>query len=150
LSVEHLTPAPWVKPLCDVASVDLGAVAAIERAFRASRVMAAMRFVELSSHCCACAYVERGLVKWMKPSRTFPRYITKGTAAPSGSIAAEYFATGTVHRDPRTYSASLWLGTGRHAHPETMIIEHAALIPEPGWGGVLSLLWIPQLVRASN
>jgi hypothetical protein len=26
---------------------------------------------------------------------------------------------------------------------ETEIVEHAMVIPEPGWGGVLSLLWLP-------
>ena len=150
LAVEHLTPAPLVLPYCDVTRVDLLAVEVIERAFRTSRVMAAMRFVELSPHVCAVVYAERGRVKWMKPSKTFPRYITKGTALASGSIAADYFAHGTIHADPRTYSASVWLGTASRVAPETLIIEHATLIPEPGWGGVLSLLWIPQLAVAAN
>ena len=29
------------------------------------------------------------------------------------------------------------------------IVEHAAVIPEPGWGGVLSLVWIPRAIVAA-
>jgi Zn-dependent peptidase ImmA (M78 family) len=150
LSIEHLTPAPMVRPYCEVAHVDLNAVATIERVFRASRVMAAMRFVELSPHACAVVYSERGCVKWMKPSKTFPRYIAKGTALGSGSIAFDYFASGAISGDLRTYAASVWLGNASRVAPGTAIIEHAVVIPEPGWGGVLSLLWIPHLVLVSN
>lgn len=144
LSVEHLTPAPMVAPYCDVACIDMDAVAAIERVFRTSRVMAAMRFCELSKHACAVVYSEAERVKWMKPSRTFPRYITKGTPLAHGSLAFDYFARGAVSALPRTYSASVWLGPGSRVPAETPITEHAVLIPEPGWGGVLSLLWIPM------
>src|SRR5690349_21719109 len=110
LSVEHLTPAPLVLQYCDVVSVEFDAVAVIERVFRTSRVMAAMRFCELSKHACAVVYSEAGHVKWMKPSRTFPRYITKGTALAEGSIAFDYFARGAISHAPRTYPASVWLG----------------------------------------
>ena len=29
------------------------------------------------------------------------------------------------------------------------IVEHAEVIPEPGWGGVLSLIWIPERIAAA-
>lgn len=150
LSVEHLTPAPMVLPYCDVSSVDMDAVFAIERVFRTSCVMAAMRFCELSKHVCAVVYAEAGRVKWMKPSRTFPRYITKGTPLVEGSIAFDYFARGTISRDPRTYSSRVWLGTGKGDVSDAAIIEQAVVIPEPGWGGVLSLLWIPGFALAKS
>ncbi len=144
LAVEHLTPAPMVLPYCDVMNVDFETVTVIERVFRTSRVMAAMRFCELSKHVCAVVYSEAGHVKWMKPSRTFPRYIAKGTPLAQASIAFDYFARGTISHEPRTYSASVWLGTESRVPGDTPIVEQAVVIPEPGWGGVLSLLWIPS------
>lgn len=139
LSVEHLTPAPMVLPYCAVAEVDMDAVAAIERVFRTSRVMAAMRFCELSPHACAVVYSESGRIKWMKPSRSFPRYITKGTPLSPASAAFRYFETGKIDEVQRRYGAESWLNDNA---PAAEIMEQATLIPEPGWGGVLSLLWL--------
>ncbi|MEP6866044.1 MAG: hypothetical protein ABJE66_35825 [Deltaproteobacteria bacterium] len=39
--------------------------------------------------------------------------------------------------------AGTWLGSSELAAGGAEIVEHATVIPEPGWGGVLSLLWIP-------
>jgi hypothetical protein len=46
--------------------------------------------------------------------------------------------------DPKRLRASAWLGSSKHLDPEIEVIEHAMVIPEPGWGGVLSLLWLPD------
>lgn len=141
LAIEHLTPEPWAKPLCGVTPIDLLAVRVIEQTFKASPVMAAMRFVELSPEACAVVYSEAGRVVWMKPSKTFPRYIAKGSMLAAGTIAHRYFAGGALDPDAVRYGAEPWLadkGSSRQ------IVEHAILIPEPGWGGVLSLLWVPR------
>jgi Zn-dependent peptidase ImmA (M78 family) len=145
LAIEHLTPAPMVAPYCSVTPVDLHAVNAIERVFTASPVMSAMRFAELSPEACAAVYSERGAIKWMKPSRTFPTYVAGGKTLARESVAAGYFDRGTLIDVPMQLPACAWLGSSKHATPEREIIEHAVVIPEPGWGGVLSLLWIPKL-----
>jgi hypothetical protein len=142
-AIEHLTPAPMVAPYCNVSSVDLHAVRVIERVFTASPVMSAMRFAELSPAACAAVYSERGAIKWMKPSRTFPTHVDGGTSLARESIASGFFENGRLIGVPTPLPASAWLGPSKHALPELEIVEHAMVIPEPGWGGVLSRLWLP-------
>ncbi|HEX4351992.1 MAG TPA: ImmA/IrrE family metallo-endopeptidase [Polyangiales bacterium] len=144
LAIEHLTPAPMAAPYCGVTPVDLHAVKVIERVFTASPVMGAMRFAELSPEACAAVYSERGVMKWMKPSRTFPTYVEGGKTLARESIAAGFFDRGTLIDVPTRLPAFTWLGSSKQVAPELEIIEHAMVIPEPGWGGVLSLLWLPN------
>jgi len=136
LAVEHLTPEPMVRSHCSLETIDLNTVRTIERVFRASPVMAAMRLVELTSESCAVAYSVRGRVMWMKRSRTFPHYSVKGAVVGSSSLASEYFEHGRLPSEPRTGLSSALFG---RSPVDAEITEHAMLIPEPGWGGVLSL-----------
>jgi hypothetical protein len=142
-AVEHLTPEPMVAPYCTTNEVDLHAVKIIERVFTASPVMSAMRFVELSTAACAVVYSERGAIKWMKPSKTFPTRLAAGTALCPTTVAARFFDRGTLNEDPTRLPASAWLRASTRPMPKLEIVEHATVIPEPGWGGVLSLLWLP-------
>lgn len=150
LAVEHLTPEPMVRSYCAVTPVDFNAVRAIERVFMASPVMSAMRFVELSPEPCALVYSRRGRVAWMKPSKSFPGYFAKGSTLATDSIASDYFVSGAIDHVPRSRPASIWFGPRSRVAPETEVIENAAVVPEPGWGGVLSLLWIPRLIRPAG
>lgn len=142
LAIEHLTPEPMVQPYCLNKPVDLGSVRTIEKVFRASPVMSAMRFVELSPEACAVVYSVEGRVVWMKPSKTFPSDLTKGSLLGAGSIAGDYFASGRLFGDPRSMRASIWFPSSTRIDAKAEIQEHATLIPEPGWGGVLSMLWL--------
>jgi hypothetical protein len=145
LAIEHLTPEPMVAPYCAVTPVDLNAVRVIERVFLASPVMSAMRLVELSSEACAVVYSEHGVIKWTKPSRSFPGLLTKGMHLAPESVALGYFERRALRDVPTRLGARAWLGTKRHLTAETAIVEHAMVIPEPGWGGVMSLLWLPHV-----
>lgn len=150
-STELLTPEAWVRPYCDPVRVDLGAVDAITRVFPVSPVMAAMRFVELTRLTCAIVYAERGIVKWARGSRTFPRLIAREMRLPRASIAADFFDRGVLSTSAREQSARAWLPNTSRVTDHTAITEHALHVPEPEWGGVLSLLWIPELpVRTDN
>ncbi len=143
-AIEHLTPEPMVAPYCRVTPVDLRAVNVIERVFTTSPVMGARRFVELSPEACAVAYSERGVIKWMRPSRSFPSYVAEGKVLAPNSIACGYFDRGTLIDVPTCLPARTWLDSSLQIPPGLEIIEHAMVIPQPGWGGVLSLLWLPQ------
>ncbi len=143
LAVEHLTPARMVAPYCDVSAVSLHVVRAIADVFAVSPVMATMRFVELSRERCAAVYSERGAVKWAKRSGTFPGYIANGKKLARATIAAELFDGDAVRDVAQALPATAWLGSGELA-AGAEIVEHAEVVPEPGWGGVLSLLWIPN------
>lgn len=143
LTVEHLTPEPMVTPYCGVTPVSLHAVRAIADVFAASPVMSAVRFVELSPERCAAVYSERGSVKWAKRSATFPGFIANGKKVAPESVASDFFHRGVIRDDAQSRAAMGWLGTNELAAGGAQIVEHAQVIPEPGWGGVLSLLWIP-------
>jgi hypothetical protein len=145
LAVEHLTPEPMVRSHCEVTPVDFGAVEPIEHLFLTSRVMAAVRFVELSPEACAVVYSDQGRIRWMKPSRSFPRFLQKGTVLARGTVASEYFERGTICEVPQTRDASLWLGSSSKIAADGRLMEHSSVVPGPGWGGMLSLLWIPRL-----
>ena len=144
-ATEHLTPEPWVRPYCTTAHVDLEVVRAIARVFPVSPVMAAVRFVELTHHACAVVYVERGRVKWFKASRCFPGRIEPGSEVPCGSQARRFSDHVSISDEACHVDARAWLPTSRRIAENAVIIEHAQVIPEPGWGGVLSLLWIPSV-----
>ena len=144
-ATEHLTPAPWTRPYCEVDKVDLEAVRTISRVFPVSPVMAAMRFVELTHHACAVVYAEARAIRWWKGSRAFPARMFKKAPVPSSSIAHEFFETGAISDRTRTIAARAWLPSSERITETTEMIEHAEVVPEPGWGGVLSLLWIPSI-----
>lgn len=148
-AVEHLTPTRMVKPYCDVTPVNLHAVNTIADVFTTSPVMSAMRFVELSSERCAAVYSEAGLVKWAKRSRTFSAYIAPGTPLPRETVAGDYYDRGVISDVAQSRPAGTWLGSSELAAGGAEIVEHATVIPEPGWGGVLSLLWIPRLISSA-
>lgn len=147
-ATEHLTPEAWVRPYCAVESIDLEVVHAISGVFPVSPVMAAMRFVELTHHACAVVYAERGAVKWAKGNRAFPRKIETGMQVPAGSIAREFFDRNAICDFGWHQRARSWLPISARITDRTQIIEHAMIVPEPGWGGVLSLLWIPAAEMA--
>jgi hypothetical protein len=149
-ATEHLTPEPWARPYCAVPSVDLGAVHTITRVFPVSPVMAAMRFVELTHHACAVVYAERGLVKWFKGNRTFPSRIERAARVPEHSIAHGFFDRGATFDRACESAARAWLPTSTRITDRTEMIEHAMVVPEPGWGGVLSLLWIPNVANGES
>jgi len=148
VAIEHLTPEPMVRPYCTTTPVGLDAVRVIERVFRASPVMSAMRFAELSPHACAVVYSDRGRVVWMKASKTFPSYLAKGAEVSASSLAGGFFTSGALNDAPRALFAASWLPHSTKIAQSAELIEHAAVVPEPGWGGVLSMLWLPEPTRA--
>jgi hypothetical protein len=141
---ELLTPAQWVRAYCDLMRIDLDGVNAIASLFRVSPVMAAMRLVELSPRACAVVYSENGVVRWAKDSRTSPRLIERGIPVPAGSAAA-LPTTGSASETSRRLAARTWFPLSARAVTCGEVVEHALRVPEPGWGGVLSLLAVHEL-----
>jgi hypothetical protein len=134
-----------IAPYCGVTPVGLHAVHAIAEMFAASPVMSAVRFAELSPERCAAVYSEAGIVKWAKRSRSFKGFIASGKRLPRETVAGEYFESGVIREGAQARAAAAWLGSSELVPDAAEIVEHAQHIPEPGWGGVLSLLWIPRV-----
>lgn len=90
-------------------------------------------------------------MKWARGSRTFPRVVAREMRLPRASIAADFFDRGVLCTSPREQIARTWLPSTTRITDYTALIEHALHVPEPEWGGVLSLLWIPEMpVRIDN
>jgi len=141
-STAYLTPEAMVRPYCEVSPVSLHCVRAIAARFRSSPVASALRFVELTSERCAVVYCERGEVKWAKHGATFFGVIPKRMRLSPESIAYDFFRHGAVDDRAQPVPADAWIGG-----VDGDIVEHAEVVPEPGWGGVLSLLWLPERRR---
>lgn len=119
--------------------VSFDAVHAIAQTFRTSIVASAVRYVELASTPCAVVYSERGHVVWAKRSRTFPGRIPPQLRIGAGAAAVDHHARKVLAAAPRVAPSATWLG-GQSPHPfDGSLVEQAELVPEPGWGGVLSL-----------
>lgn len=142
-ATEFLMPEELVRPFCERTPIDLAAVRAIAETFRSSIVAAAVRYVELSSAPCAVVYSEAGFVEWAKRSRTFAGRIPAQLKIGPGALAFDYHARGLLDAEARVVQPSAWLGTSPPLSISALV-EHAALVPEPGWGGVLSLLSMHQ------
>lgn len=144
-ATEYLMPELWVVPLC-AGPPSLDAVHSIATTFRTSLVASAVRFVELAPTPCAVVYSESGIVVWAKRSRTFP-----GRVPPQLRIGGDSNASHLHDRTmtPREVPASAFLGTALSTVPrDATLVEHSALVPEPGWGGMLSLLAVPDSYRS--
>ena len=128
-----------VRPLCEGAQVSFDRVREIARVFTASPVASALRFVELSAEPCAVAYSDASVIQWVKRSRGFAFAIPIGRRIGRDAVAANP----ADDRVPRLVPAEAWLATHHRSRCATLV-EHAERVPEPGWGGWLSLLWLPR------
>jgi Zn-dependent peptidase ImmA (M78 family) len=137
-AAEFLMPEEWVAPLC-TAPPTLASVHAIAQAFGVTSVAAAVRYVELTREPCAVVYSKHGRVEWSSCSPTFPRRIPEQMTIGPGAVASDYHTHRVLEAEAREVAASAWFARHMSAGCDSLV-EHAELVPEPGWGGVLSLL----------
>lgn len=140
-SVAHNMPEDMVREHCPLDPANLFTARTIGKTFPASPVASVRRLVALSPRACAVVYSEAGRVRWAKYSRGFSARIVSGTPLRPGTLALDHFDRGQLDTAPCEVPATSWLPN--HVGDET-IIEHAEPVPEPGWGGVLSMLALPS------
>ncbi len=140
----HLMPDWMMRKACEVSPVSLDVVREIAKRFTLSPVASARRFVELTSERCALVYSERGIVRRVRRSATFTWRVPDGARLMQESLAYDYFAKGRLDGRAQEVPADAWLHGIGTAVADVEIVEQAELIPEPGWGGVMSLLWVPE------
>lgn len=140
-AAELLMPEDLVAPHVALPA-SLATVRSIGDTFRTSIVASAMRYVELTPTSCALVYSKDGRVVWAKHSRSFPGRIPHQIRIGSGAIASDLCTANgnSPLADERVVPASAWFAA--ETAPDTCVsfVEHATVVPEPGWGGVLSLL----------
>jgi Zn-dependent peptidase ImmA (M78 family) len=139
---ETLMPEPMVRPLCTVSQATLEAAHTIAREFRMSVLASAMRFVELTTTCCAIVYSELGRVRWVKPSATFRAWIPSGMRIDPASAAFDYAARGVIDPAPRLIDAEAWIPQRWLDGSHVDVIEHCAVVSE--LGAVIALVWVPD------
>ena len=139
-SAELNMPEDYVAPYAEEPA-SLATARSIADVFKASIVAAAGRYIELTPNACALAYSEHGRVVWARHSRSFAGRIPPQIRIGPGTIASDLAAANTngVADAVRVVPASAWFAAG-HAPACASFVEHAQVVPEPGWGGVLSLL----------
>lgn len=138
-ATEFLMPEAWVRPMC-AEGVSFAVIDAISHGFGVSTVAAAVRYVELTSAPCAVAYSDAGRVAWAKRSATFPSRIPEQLEIGEGTVAFEFHRKRPIDSHTCEVPATGWLGTRTASPPDAVLLESARVIPEPGWGGLLSLL----------
>lgn len=140
-AAELLMPEELVAPHVAMPA-SLAAVRSIGDTFRTSIVAAARRYVELTSASCALVYSKDGRVVWSKYSRSFPGRIPHQIQIGRGTIASDCHAANTNVLDDteRVVPGSAWFAARIAPAGCESLVEHAQVVPEPGWGGVLSLL----------
>jgi hypothetical protein len=142
---DFATPEFMVRRHCSLATIDLETVHGIARTFTVTAMMAAMRLVELSDQAAAVVYCQRGRVVWMKRNSWFPLRLARNLPAGTGSFALEQERGATMIKHHRRGPLSWWFRDAPELLRDAEMVEHAIPVPEPGWGGVLSLLWLPTL-----
>jgi len=136
-AAELLMPEQYVTPYASLPA-SLVAARAIADVFQASIVAAAGRYVELTPTACALVYSEHGRVVWSRQSRSFVGRILPQIRIGPGTVASDYHANKGLDTTAREAPGSRWFGKMSTCY--TSLVEHAEVVPEPGWGGVLSLL----------
>lgn len=140
-AAELLMPEEFVAPHVAMPA-SLATVRSIADTFRISIVAAARRYVELTDTSCALVFSKEGHVVWSKQSRSFPGRIPQQMRIGRGTIAADFHAANTnvLDNTERVVPTSAWFAAGSAPVGCASFVEHAELVPEPGWGGVLSFL----------
>jgi Zn-dependent peptidase ImmA (M78 family) len=138
---ELLMPRHLVAPRCDgEPSLEIPRAIALE--FGTSIPASAIRYVQLTGARCAAVYSQRGTIEWAPKSRGFKETLARGAAIPRGSFAYAC-ARSQDHDDrARALDASVWFSTTKRIE----IVEHSAPVSEAG--GVITLLWVPEVAAA--
>lgn len=138
-ATEFLMPEAWVVSYC-AAAPTLASIQTIAGTFRMSNMASAVRYVELTSAPCAVVYSENGHVVWAKRSRTFPHRIPAQLRIGAGALAHDFHERRVLDDGVREVPAMAWFGSTVPSLAGTSLVEHVDTVPEPGWGGLLSLL----------
>ncbi len=140
-AAELLMPEELVAPHAAMPP-GLVTVRSISDTFRTSIVASARRYVELTAASCALVYSKDGRVVWAKYSCSFPGRIPHQIQIGRGTIASDFHAinANVLGDTERLVPASAWFAAGNAPANCASLVEHAEVVPEPGWGGVLSLL----------
>ena len=140
-AAELLMPEELVAPHVAMPA-GMVAVRSIGDTFRTSIVASALRYVELTAASCALVYSKNGRAVWTRSSRSFPGRIPHQIQIGRGTIASDFHAANTnvLQETERVVPASAWFAADNVPAGCVSLVEHAEVVPAPGWGGVMSLL----------
>ena len=139
-AAELLMPAALATGTVRTLKPTFEAAETISRLFHTSLTASAYRFTELTSHAVAVVWSSGGRIRWFKRSAEFAYWIRVREKLDPGSLAYDLFNRREVAASDDGIAARTWLD-GDFDHDDRLV-EHSRAIPS--YGGVLTLLWIPE------
>ena len=120
-------------------SPSLHVIEKIARKAGASLSAAAWRYCDLASEKCAVVWSTDGVIQWVKRTRGFPYFLSKGKPIENGTFAAACFEKAKVPSRPRVVPPELWIGATDKDSSLRLLEQSKAL---PSYRSAISLLWI--------
>ena len=134
-AAELLMPAALLRARCSEGPMGLQVPWEIAQEYRVSILAAAIRFTELTRQSCAAVLTDCRTVRWAAASSAWPHAVSRGHVAARGSLAHQFFASGSLSNEPCEVPVASWLSCSNHMH----LMEQATASLEAGT--VLSMLW---------
>lgn len=132
-----LMPKSLIERRCATKMPSLEIPQSIVAEFKTSLPASSIRFIELTSACCAAVLSVNGVISWAVRSSSFTYKIARGKKLDRQTHAYEHHNGGKVVEQPLNVRANAWLNTTADAE----IVEHSLPVVE---GGVISLVWVPD------
>ncbi len=139
---ELLMPHELVRPLCEIAPVNLEIPWRIAREFTVSILASTRQFVALTPQACAAVFSANNHVVWFARSAAFTHELVARRPLDPQSLAWDFFSRGMLDESARPVPAQAWVD----APADAELVEHSHASRE--YGTVLSLLWIPEQISA--
>ena len=133
---ELILPTMLVSQRCDVETVNIDAIKAIAKDFRASLTATAIKFVRLCPEKCAVVYSANGEIKWFYKSPDWWPFIRRNQKLDNRTLAYDFFADEAMESEPQGVDADAWIEN----RGIDEIVEHS--VASAQFGFVLSILWI--------
>lgn len=110
--------------------------------FGTSQTATLLKYKDLGDFSVSIIYMEGGIVKWKTESTDFPlKFLRKGSFAPEGSVAGDFFKGKGLEEEPVLVEAIEWFPEDFEIenHLTTELYEHNFRI---GSNGLLCCLWM--------
>ncbi|MFT3693832.1 MAG: ImmA/IrrE family metallo-endopeptidase [Kofleriaceae bacterium] len=132
-----LMPRFLLEKRCSTDAPSLEIVQSISKDFKTSLPASAIRFVELTSACCAAVLTVNGMISWAVHSKSFEFKIARGKKLDQNTHAHVHHNGGKLSEHQVRVPAGAWFT----APANSEAVEHALPVVE---GGVISLVWVPD------
>lgn len=139
---ELLMPSTLFKQNVMGKSLNLDLIRETADFFGTSQTATLLKYKNLGDFSISIIYIENGIVQWKAESKDFPlKFLPKGSNAPEGSVAGDFFKGRGLEEEPVLVEAIEWFPEDFEIenHLTTELYEHNFRI---GSNGLLCCLWM--------